>query len=75
MDSNSISFDLYHPKPLLVVISGTSGIGKDAVVKGLIGRDLPFHFVVTATSRAPRKDEVYGKDYFFFCYRDIENHL
>ena len=72
MDSNSISFDLYHPKPLLVVISGTSGIGKDAVVKGLMRRDLPFHFVVTATSRAPRKDEVYGKDYFFFSKEEFE---
>jgi guanylate kinase len=28
-------------------------------------RDLPFHFVVTTTTRPPRVDEVNGRDYFF----------
>jgi guanylate kinase len=28
-------------------------------------RNLPFHFVVTATTRPPRADEVHGVDYFF----------
>ncbi len=28
-------------------------------------RGLPFHFVITATTRASRKDEVDGEDYFF----------
>jgi guanylate kinase len=28
-------------------------------------RGLPFHFVITATTRAPRADEVNGVDYFF----------
>ena len=28
-------------------------------------RHIPVHFVVTATTRPPRKDEIHGKDYFF----------
>lgn len=51
--------------PLLVVISGPSGVGKDSVVQRLKERGYPFHFVVTATSRAPRPGEVHGRDYFF----------
>jgi len=59
--------DPYNPNhdPLLIVISGPSGVGKDSVVKCLMERGYPFHFVVTATSRAPRVGEVNGVDYFF----------
>ncbi len=65
MTDESLSFDLYHPEPLLVVISGPSGVGKDAVVKALETRQLPLHFVVTMTSREPRHDEKDGVDYIF----------
>jgi guanylate kinase len=55
-----------HPRyPLLVVISGPSGVGKDAALERMKERHLPFHFVVTATTRAPRPGEVHGQDYFF----------
>ncbi len=58
---------LYHhpPYPLLVVISGPSGVGKDSAIERMKERRLPFHFVVTATTRAPRPGEVHGHDYFF----------
>ncbi len=71
MEEN-LSFDLYHPQPLMVVISGPSGVGKDAVVKALKARDLTFHFVVTMTSRAPRIGEVEGVDYFFTSRENFE---
>ncbi len=58
-------FTIYQPQPLLIVISGPSGVGKDSVVQALKGRGLPFHFVVTATTRPPRPNEVHGEDYFF----------
>jgi len=58
-------FNLDPPKPLLIVISGPSGVGKDSVLEEMKSRGLPFHFVVTATTRAPRPDEINGKDYFF----------
>jgi guanylate kinase len=58
-------FNLNNPQPLLIVISGPSGVGKDCVVRALKGRGLPFHFVITATTRPRRGDEVNGRDYFF----------
>lgn len=63
--ATSLSFDVLHPQPLLIVISGPSGVGKDAVVKRMKEVGLPFHFVVTATSRAPRVGEQNGVDYHF----------
>lgn len=51
--------------PLLIVISGPSGVGKDAVLQRMKERGLPFHFVVTATTRPRRPNEVDGQDYFF----------
>jgi len=57
--------------PLLVVISGPSGVGKDTVVHHLKQRGLPFHFVVTATSRPRRPDEVHGVDYFFYSEQEF----
>jgi len=68
-------FDLLHPQPLLVVISGPSGIGKDSVLKEMRRRNLPLHFVVTATSREPRPEEVHGKDYFFFSREEFEERI
>ena len=52
-------------EPLLVVISGPSGVGKDTVLDHMKQRGLPFHFVVTATTRPNRPGEVEGEDYFF----------
>ena len=52
-------------RPLLIVISGPSGVGKDTVLQRMMERQLPFHFVVTATTRAIRPNEVDGKDYIF----------
>jgi guanylate kinase len=53
------------PQPLLVVISGPSGVGKDSVLNRMRGLGFPFHFVVTATSRAIRPGEIDGYDYHF----------
>jgi len=52
-------------QPLLIVISGTPGVGKDTLIRRLKERGCPFHRVVTATDRAPRPGEVHGVDYFF----------
>ena len=59
-------------EPLLIIISGPSGVGKDSVIERMKARGLPFHFVVTTTSRAPRLDEVEGEDYFFVSQEDFE---
>ena len=52
-------------QPLLIVISGPSGVGKDTVLQRMKQLQLPFQFVVTATSRPKREGEVEGVDYFF----------
>lgn len=55
-----------HKYPILVIISGASGVGKDTIAKRLIKRRPDeFYFVVTATTRKPRDGEVEGVDYFF----------
>lgn len=58
-------FDIPRREPLLIVISGPSGVGKDTVLQRMKERRMPFHFVVTATTRPPRPGEVHGRDYFF----------
>lgn len=51
--------------PLLVVLSGPSGVGKDAALDGLKKLDRPWHFAITATTRPPRSGEQDGIDYIF----------
>lgn len=63
--SSENNFDLPHPRPLLIIISGPSGVGKDTVLQRMKERGLPFHFVVTATTRPRRTSEVHGQDYLF----------
>ena len=58
-------FYQYDPAPMLIVISGPSGVGKDSVIRRMRERGLPFHFIVTATTRPPRPEEEQGADYFF----------
>ncbi len=69
--SHPNDFDLHHPEPLLIVISGPSGVGKDTVIQRMKERNLPFHFVVTATTRPPRPNEVHGVDYFFVSHDEF----
>lgn len=61
------------PTPLLLVISGPSGVGKDVLIRRLRERGYPFYFVVTATSRPKRPSEVEGQDYFFVSKEEFED--
>jgi guanylate kinase len=53
------------PHPLVVVISGLSGVGKDVVMRGIREQGYIFHRVVTVTTRPPRPGEQNGVDYQF----------
>ena len=53
------------PPPLLVVISGPSGVGKDAVIAEMRSSEPALAFAVTATTRPMRAGEVDGRDYVF----------
>ena len=58
--------------PVLIVISGPSGVGKDTVVREILQKREDFHFVITATDRPPRPDETEGVDYFFLSTEKFE---
>jgi guanylate kinase len=59
-------------KPQLIVISGPSGVGKDATIRRMQELGYPFHFVVTATDRPKRPNEADGIDYFFITNAEFE---
>jgi guanylate kinase len=62
-------------QPLLIVISGPSGVGKDSVIDRMKERGLPFRFVITVNTRPQRPDEVEGVDYFFVSRKEFERML
>ena len=53
------------PNPLLIVLSGPSGVGKDAVLSKMRANGEKYHFTVTATTRTKRPSERNGVDYIF----------
>ena len=58
--------DLYPPRrPLVFVLSGPSGVGKDAVLAVLKSEGCPLHFTVTMTTRPRRPGEIPGVSYQF----------
>ncbi|MBN1438301.1 MAG: guanylate kinase [Anaerolineales bacterium] len=59
--------------PLLIVLSGTAGSGKDSVVRRMKERGVPFEFVVTATTRPPRPGEEDGRDYSFLSEAEFQD--
>jgi len=60
------------PLPLLVVLSGPSGVGKDSALMRMRELGFPFHFVVTATDRPQRPGEINGVDYHFVTTPQFE---
>jgi guanylate kinase len=58
--------------PLVIVLSGPSGVGKDATIARIREIGVKFHYVVTATTREKRPGEVDGVDYFFLDQSDFE---
>ncbi len=61
------------PNPLLVVLSGPSGVGKDAVLSRMRDLGLTYHFTVTATTRPRRANEKDGVDYIFLDSDEFQN--
>src|ERR1700761_7794350 len=49
----------------LYVVSAPSGAGKTSLVKALMEREPELRFSVSYTTRAPRANEVEGRDYHF----------
>jgi guanylate kinase len=60
---------------ILIVLSGPSGVGKDALLHRLLAREgvsAGLRKCVTATTRAPREGEVDGVDYHFWDVATFE---
>ena len=59
--------ELGPPHPMLVIISGPSGVGKDTIIAALEERRHlpPYHYVVTCTTRARRLGEIDAVSYNF----------
>ncbi|HEX7491833.1 MAG TPA: guanylate kinase [Candidatus Limnocylindrales bacterium] len=53
--------------PMLVIISGPSGVGKDTIIEALQrrGHQPAYHYVVTCTTRGRRPNEIDGVSYNF----------
>jgi guanylate kinase len=63
-----------HVNPIVVVISGPSGVGKDVMIDRMIESDrIGFHFTVTATTRDPRPGEKDGINHHFVTVDDFVN--
>ncbi len=59
-------------RSLLVVLSGPSGVGKDAVLERMKRLGSPYHFAVTATTRPMRDGEREGEPYHFVARAEFE---
>lgn len=59
-------------KPLLVILSGPSGVGKDAVFSRMKRIQRSFHYAITATTRPPRPAEQNGTDYHFLTSEEFQ---
>ena len=66
MEMEASKYFIEEPKPLILIISGLSGSGKDTVINRLKEiSTVDFHFVVTCNTRKRREGEIDGKDYHF----------
>lgn len=61
-------------RPLVIVLHGPSGVGKDAVIDRLRERT-GIHRATSSTSRPPRPDEVDGNHYHFLSEAQFEEKI
>jgi len=57
---------------LLIILSSPSGAGKSSLAKRLRDWDVAIQFSVSATTRAPRKGEAHGREYYFHSRDQFE---
>jgi len=63
-------------KGKLLVFSAPSGSGKTTIVRHLLAQpDLNLEFSISCTTRAPRGEEVDGKDYYFISWDEFKKHI
>jgi len=58
--------------PNLFIITGPSGVGKDAILNLMKKQYTSNHYVVTVTTRNKRDNEINGKDYVFVTNQQFQ---
>lgn len=56
----------------IIVISGSSGVGKGTVIKSLLESCSDIKLSISCTTRPPRQCEVHGKNYYFISRDEFE---
>lgn len=62
-------------KGKLLIFSAPSGAGKTTIVRHLLKQESNLEFSISATSRAPRHNEIHGKDYYFLSGKEFKNKI
>jgi guanylate kinase len=71
-DTIEDGFGLPEANPLVIVISGPSGVGKDAILNRMKTLRYPFEYVITMTTRARRANEKNQIDYNFISVDEFQ---
>ena len=66
-------FKHQHKKGNLIILSGPSGVGKGTILSALMNNYDDIHYSVSATTRAPRRGEEDGEDYYFMSEDKFED--
>ena len=59
----------------LIIFSAPSGAGKSTIVHHILGCGFNMEFSVSATSRAPRANEIHGVDYYFLTAEEFRSKI
>lgn len=59
----------------LIVISGSSGVGKGTVIKGLLERNPNFSLSISYTTRERREGEIEGINYFYISKEEFKKSI
>jgi len=63
------------PRTVLLILAGPAGVGKSTLCDRLVAEVPGFERVVTATTRAPRPNELDGRDYHFISEGEFDQRL
>ncbi|MCD6230395.1 MAG: guanylate kinase [Dehalococcoidia bacterium] len=64
---------MFRPRSLFIVLSGPSGVGKDAVLARMKQRQYKFRYMITATTRPRRNAEKDGVEYYFLSLHEFQS--
>ena len=59
----------------LIIVTAPSGSGKTSIVRYLLEHQPVLEFSISATSRAPRKSEKHGVDYYFMTADEFRQRI